>query len=420
VSLRGEIQIMPLADVFQWLALLQKTGVLRLESGEIEQHFYFSSGALAAAASTAYHATDSEENVRRLLAAGLRWQEGRFEFIEAPLPEEVTAINLRLHTQQLVLDTFREFDEAAEAARAVGAAGGASQSLPPPIFTLADGLRLAVVDRLLRGEVKVPLLPTVVNKVLEITKRENFSIRDLSNVILTDQVIAGKVLQQANSALYGSARRVDSLPAAIQRLGSQTVTNIVLALSLQSARPGRDIFLAHKQRLWQRSIICALLAHLIAATIRLDRDLAFLCGLMMDFGKTVLFSVIQDAMSEESDYQMAPTEVIEEIIEAYHPKVGGVVCEKWHLPAPVLEAIQCHHALTAARDHHTYAAVANLSDILAASLATTSALDAQPLTPESLARRPAAGLLGLSLTQAQAILERAPESLRLAQEFSVK
>ena len=92
----------------------------------------------------------------------------------ATTPEEVAAVNLYLHTQQLVLDTFREFDEAEEAARAMGAGGGevtSAPTMPAPAFSLADGLRLAVVDRMLRGEVKVPLLPTVVSKVLEITRR---------------------------------------------------------------------------------------------------------------------------------------------------------------------------------------------------------------------------------------------------------
>ena len=421
MSLRGEIQTMPLADLFQWLELMHKTGVLKLCSGPIEQHFYFSDGQIATATSTAYLATDTEENVRRLLAEGLRWQEGRFDFIEAPLPSEVAAANLRLHTQQLVLDTYREFDEAEEAARVMSAsANGNSQPAPASTFTLADSLRLEVVGRLLHGEVKVPLLPTVVSKVLEITRRENFSLRDLSNVILTDPVIAGKMIQQANSAFYGTARPVDSLPAAIQRLGSQAVTNTVLALSLQSARPGRDLFLAQKQRLWQHSVACALTAHMIASIVRLDRDQAFLCGLMMDFGKIVLLSLIQDVMSEERDYQMAPAEVIEKIIETYHPKIGGVIGEKWNLPAPVLEAINYHHMLASAGEYVRYAAVANLSDILAMAIAEAAAQPEAPppFTAESLSRKPSVGLLGLSLTQVQTLLDRAPDCLKLAREFA--
>ncbi len=414
---------MPLPDLFQWLELMHKTGVLVLEHEKIRQKFYFSDGAIATATSTAYHSTDSEENVRRILAETLQWPDGRFEFTEAPLPAEVAAINLGLGTQQLVLDTFREFDEAEEAARKTGAVTGQSRA---STFTAAEGLRLAIIDRLLQGKFKVPLLPSVVDKILEITRREDYSLRDLSAVILTDQVIAAQILKQANSAFYGSERHIDSLPLAVQRLGSQAVTNLVLALSLQSAFAKRDIFLAEKKRLWQHSFACALAARAIAMTARLDRELAFLCGLMMDFGKIVLLSLIQEVMEKERDYQMAPTEVVESIVETYHPKVGGVVGEKWHLPETVLEAITCHHALPAATKYRDYVAVANLSDRLVS--AFDQALKSQPgdslatgwPTVEGFIGLPATGLLGLSETQMEAILERIPESLKAAQELLIR
>jgi len=421
MSLRGEIQTMPLPDLFQWLEMMRKTGTLALGQGGVEQKFHLCDGAIATATSTAYHATDSEENVRLILADTLRWTEGRFEFTEAPLPAEIVAINLQLGTQQLVLDTFREFDEAEEAARAMGATAG-RYSEPAPTFTLADGLRLAIIDRLLRGEFKVPLLPTVVSKVLEITRRDDFSLRDLSDVILADQVIAAQVLKQANSAAFGGERYIDSLPLAVQRLGSQAVTNLVLALSLQSAMSGRDLFLADKKRLWQHSVACALLARIIAATARLDRETAFLCGLMQDFGKIVLLSLIQDIMSKGRDYQMAPAEVVAEIIQTYHPKVGGVVGEKWCLPAPVLEAIIYHHSLTAAGEHRAYAAVASLSDTAITFCAQApESPEAAGVSPaHEMARTPAAQLLNLPVTQMTSILECGPECLKFAREFLVK
>lgn len=423
MSLRGEIRTMPLPDLFQWLELMRKTGVLALEREEIEQKFYLSDGAIATATSTAYHSIDSEENVRRILAETLQWPDGSFEFTESPLPAEVAAINLGLGTQQLVLDTFRQLDEAEEAARTRGAVTGQSRA---SAFTAAEGLRLAIIDRLLQGKFKVPLLPSVVNKILEITRREDYSLRDLSTVILTDQVIAAQILKQANSAFYGSECHIDSLPLAVQRLGSQAVTNLVLALSLQSAFVKRDIFLAEKKRLWQHSFACALAGRMIAMTARLDRELAFLCGLMMDFGKIVLLSLIQEVMEKERDYQMTPTEVIEEIVETYHPKVGGVVGEKWHLPETVREAITSHHALLTATKYRDYVAVANLSDRLVS--AFEQALKSQPADPSATAcptvdgfiALPATGLLGLSETQMQAILERVPECLKSAGELLVK
>src|ERR1051326_8430084 len=172
MSLRGEIETMPLSDLFQWLALKRKTGALGLMNGSTVQKFYFSEGLIANASSTPYPVARNEQGIKQMLADTLFWSEGGFNFVEAPLPEEAIAINLRLHTQQLVLDILRQSNRTAEAASAVSTgAGGTSQTTPAHTPPLAEGLRLAIFDRLLKGQFKLPLLPTLVRKVMEITQR---------------------------------------------------------------------------------------------------------------------------------------------------------------------------------------------------------------------------------------------------------
>jgi HD-like signal output (HDOD) protein len=417
MSLRGEIQTMPLADLFQWLEMMRKTGVLTVGAagrGPVEQQFFFSGGEVANASSTAIRVGDTAEGVRAVLTETLQWESGSFEFAERPLPAE--AVNLHLGAQQLVMDTFREMDEAAEAARVSGGEGAARQTAPA--FTHAEGLRLAIIDRLLQDDFKIPLLPTVVTKIMDITRRENYSLRDLSEVIISDQVIAAHVLKQANSALYNSGREIDSLPVAVQRLGAQAVTNLVLALSLQSAMAGRDLFLPEKKRLAARALAAALLARALAPVVKLEREQAFLCGLMMDFGKLVLLTLVQELMHKEREYEAVPAAVVREIIEAYHPKVGGVVAEKWNLPASVVEAITCHHALAAASEHRRYAAAANLSDALLMRFEQQQSSQPSPVSVEEVMPLPAARTLGLSEAQAQALIEVVPECLRYAKEMS--
>jgi HD-like signal output (HDOD) protein len=422
MSLRGEIQTMPLPDLFQWLEMMKKTGVLTVSAAggtATERHFFFGGGEVVTATACGLAARHTAEGVCAIVAETLRWEAGSFDFAERPLPAEIAAVNLRLGAQQLVMDAFREMDEAAEAARAVGGADAvavAAPRPPAPAFSLAEGLRLAIVDRLLQGEYQVPLLPTVVSKIMEITRRENYSLRDLSEVIVTDQVIAAHLLKQANSALYNTGREIDSLPQAVQRLGAQAVTNLVLALSLRSAMTGRDLFLAEKKRVGERALASALLTRAAAAVVKLDREQAFLCGLMMDFGKLVLFSLIQELMHREREYQATPPEELQEIVEAYHPKVGGVVGEKWNLPASVIEAITCHHALAAAREHRRYAAAANLSDALLLGAETTG--EGPAATAAEVLGLPAAAALGLSEAQAQSLLDVVPECLRYAREMS--
>ena len=128
MSLRGEIETMPLPDLFQWLALKRKTGALALMNGSAVQKFYFSEGLIANASSTPYPVSRNEQGIKQMLADTLLWTEGGFNFVEAPLPEEAIAINLRLHTQQLVLDLLRQSNRTAEAASAMGTGAGGSDS----------------------------------------------------------------------------------------------------------------------------------------------------------------------------------------------------------------------------------------------------------------------------------------------------
>ena len=426
MSIRGEIETMPLPDLFQWLALKGKTGILALIHGNTAQKFYLSEGLIASAVSTPYPVSRNERGIRELLSETLYWNKGRFDFSESPLPEEALTLNLKLDTQQIVIEILKEPGQTAPAAKAMAAAVGSSPSTPSQAVTLVEGLRLAIFDRLVKGKFKLPLLPTVASKVMEITQRENYSLRDLSNVILTDQVIAAQVLKQANSLAFGGGREIDSMPLALQRLGSETITNIVFALSLQSMSSGRDLFLPTKKRLWEHSSACALLARNIALPVQLDHNLAFLCALMMDFGKIVLLSIVQDLMTTDRANQKTPAEAVNEVIEAYHPKAGNEVGRKWQLPAPVLEAMTYHHNLTAAGEHRAYAAVASFSDVLVTAFTPASNPQTEdssaPTLPtvDELAQDPAARLLNLSTNQVQAMVERVLECLEAAQGFLVK
>ena len=291
-------------------------------------------------------------------------------------------------------------------------------------FAPAEALRLEVADRLLRGEYQVPLLPAVAAKILEITSHDDFSLRDLSDIVITDQIIAAQVLRQANSAAFGGERRVDSLPLAIQRLGSMTLVSVVLALSMQARRPGRDLFLEQKRQIWEESAASAFIGRVVAAPSRLDRNIGFLCGLMMDFGKNVLYSLIQDIMQEDARLKAIDAATVETIITPDHPRVGRVVAERWLLPMPVSEAIAFHHDIPAAGQHQGYAAVANLTDFLIYhfrkrtpdSERKTSA----SLMPDHLVKHPAAKMLGINLDQAAHIIECVPECLEHARELNVK
>ena len=420
MGLHGEIQTMPMLDLFLWLELVQKTGTLLVNNPQAKQQFYFDTGAIITASSSAYFSTDSQDSVEAIISETLKWKRGEFNFSDTVLPEDISRLNQRISPKQIIVKTFHLSPHVTEGLQQVVAVAAQAKAAEPKPEEV-KGLREAIVTRLLKGEFQIPLLPTVANKIMSITRQDDFSLRDLSEVIITDQVITAELLKHANSAFYNRGRTIESVTMAVQLLGAQTVTNLVLTLSLRSVVTGRDIFLENKKLVWKRSLACALLARSMSGIVQIDREQAFLCGLMIDFGKIVLYSLIQDLMHKEPQYRHTTKAVIDYIIHSYHQKVGATVAKKWTLPASVLESITNHRALTSDIELSKYVPVASLCNELLQEQFDHQTEAGEPLTPRSendWLDTPAVKLLKLTPAQVQQILGLVPECLLYAQQMA--
>lgn len=418
--IQGEIQTFPLPDLIQWLALTRRTGELTMAQGTHRLKFHFDRGKVAASSSSDLIEPDSPNHVRAAMAAALSWAWGHFVFRDTALPPEIAAANLYLSAEGLLLEAARLLDQNRQAIAQSGDDEYTESNGHSQTFTLADDLRLQIVDRLLKEDFRVPPMPQLAVRVLELTRDENFSLRTLGNLILTDQAIAAQILRLANSVLRGARREIDTLPVAVQRLGSDEVVNIVLTASLQARRSKQDIFAAHKRQLWMRSSAAAYFARAIAAKVNLDHNLAFLCGLLIDFGMNVLYTLIQEMLNRGTADNM-PKQVIAEVVQDYHCRIGCVVGEKWRLPESVIAAMQYHHCVEAAGTNRPYVATAALADYLATFALSQprpeleAALASQ--LPEQLASHPAALLIPLNVRAAGDLLADLPRLLDQALEL---
>ena len=79
-------------------------------------------------------------------------------------------------------------------------------------------------------------LPLTVSDVLAqvITECDNAdaSVSSLARIMAADQALAAMVLKLANSAYYGYARRIESLPDAVVLLGFASVKNLAITASI--------------------------------------------------------------------------------------------------------------------------------------------------------------------------------------------
>ena len=205
---------------------------------------------------------------------------------------------------------------------------------------------MEIVDRLMRDDFTVPVMPQLAAQIWELTSTEDFSLRELSRYVMSDQAVAARVLRYANSVINSRGQEIGSLNLAVQRLGASQVVNIVLAASLQTRPVGGEIFAAQKKQLWRHSVVKAFIAHPLAICAGLNPGTGFACGLLMDFGMNVLYALIQDVLRTKNPRNPLPLPVIDKIIRDYHARVGKVVGEKWDLPEAVVEAMAHHHSLS--------------------------------------------------------------------------
>ncbi|MBI1763231.1 MAG: HDOD domain-containing protein [Acidobacteria bacterium] len=438
--LQGDIYTFPLPDLIQWLAFTRRTGQLNLAQGPDRAQLdalragkldalpgnkprprvevYFVEGGIAGAAVAGRGAVTNTNSMRALLANTLNWQTGRFTFSLDRLPAWAAKVTQTFAAERLLQAALADQASAKPSDTLLQFDGAPSDS---ENFTLAEHLRLYAVSRIQEKDFKIPALPDLAVRVLELTSDENFSLRSLGDLVIKDQAVAAQILRYANSPLYGYSYRVDSLEAAVKRIGAGEVVNIVIAAAIQTQRTKRDRFAAEKEQMWKLSSAAAFIAKTIAQKVELKSSLAFLCSLLMDLGITVLYTIFQDLLERQNLARGLPPQVVETLIWEYHPRIGRVVGEQWRLPGAVIEAMAFHHGLEKNYYDLPYVAVTALADYLATLAINTPRIDLAPalerFSPTLLVNHPAGTLLKLTLEQAAEVLAELPHNLRQSREF---
>ncbi len=200
--------------------------------------------------------------------------------------------------------------------------------------------REKVVEKILKKEFEIPLLPDVALRVIRLTGDANTSMQDLAKVILTDQGIAGKILQIANSPVYGGAVEIKTNSPALVRRGPPEVKDHKLALSMQSKIFKSASYRKIAKSLWEHAIATALAARVIANALRMEKEEAFVGGLMHDLGKMILLHIL-DQSERELRFSYKPAEeTVFLLMEQYHSDLGPLVVEAWDLPGPAASAVR--------------------------------------------------------------------------------
>src|SRR3954451_946059 len=133
---------------------------------------------------------------------------------------------------------------------------------PCPLAVPAGGRTPMENPALTRLVEEVRDLPLTVSDVLAqvITECDNAdaSVSSLARIMAADQALAAMVLKLANSAYYGYARRIESLPDAVVLLGFASVKNLAITASItRLLSTDRDDLSAVRQGIFEHSLCAA-------------------------------------------------------------------------------------------------------------------------------------------------------------------
>ena len=195
----------------------------------------------------------------------------------------------------------------------------------------------------------LPSLPTVVTQLINLVGDPATSARDISQLISADQALTAKILKVANSAFYGSPRKIATVQLAIVVLGFETVKNLGLSVAvLKRFHAGKAHPLFDRQQFWEHAIGCGVAARMLVR--KRNRKLegeAFVAGVLHDIGKLILIEYFPDEFGESlelaCDELLTISEAEMKVIGVTHAEIGGWLAEKWNLPESLVQAITYHH-----------------------------------------------------------------------------
>ncbi len=227
---------------------------------------------------------------------------------------------------------------------------------------------------------RLPSLPSVAQRMLEIAQQDEPDYRDLCQAIRSDPAISGRVLKTVNSALFALRPKIESIEDAVPRLGISMIRTLILGFHLSTwkanSRDGHEIF----RSIWRSCLTQAVIAELLAEKTNLDASACFTGGMLQDIGVLAMVNEIGDDYVSQVLQSCDRSDMIEVEKRCFgftHVDVSAEVLQRWNMGRDFIDAINRHHLPTGnsgSSSENVFAAILQAASLGAAALAASRSL----------------------------------------------
>lgn len=203
---------------------------------------------------------------------------------------------------------------------------------------------------LIEGKGDLPPLPEILMNLEKKINDQECDVLEVSGIIESEPVLSGRLIQLANSVLFGGGREnVEDMNDAVMRLGVKMVLDMAYTLKLPGLFNKSKSF--NQFDFWTHSLGVAYLTRSLAHMVKIsyeEIEFTYLCGLMHDVGIVVFDHLIPEEYNEfleqikSSDLTLADNET--ETFGITHAELGARFIEKWWPVSPgLVESVRVHH-----------------------------------------------------------------------------
>lgn len=240
-----------------------------------------------------------------------------------------------------------------------------------------EALTLEEVADQLQKLYRLPPMPALALRILRLTTDADASAKELADLIEFDPSMTAQIMRYAGSALFNYPGQINSVQEAVTRvLGFDRVAHIALGIASVRAFEIPRKGMLGMDEFWRHSLYCAFLCQRMAARCGEDKGLAYLCGLLHNFGLLLIGHLFPEEFDELNELRESNPEASmhsleqqvfgagdqQQLLAVGHGAIGGILHRLWQLPDPVIKAAGMHQSPDYHGEHEQYVLMVQLSN----------------------------------------------------------
>ena len=193
---------------------------------------------------------------------------------------------------------------------------------------------------------KLPALPQALDELNEACDSIEVDIVAVAKIVAREPGISARILQLANSVLFGARNVITEIDQAVVYLGIDTVRNLAISVSVHEVFSGQKSVSGFSlPQFWHHSLHVAILAKMLAEEAGYPKPAeAYLAGLVHDIGKLLLLcnfpEQFNNLLRDSSARDITEKEILH--IGISHSQAAAMLIRSWKLDG-LARVVEEHH-----------------------------------------------------------------------------